>query len=138
MFRLAFLPDAKQDEDSSFSALQAGELRGFERELSGALGEVVLIGAGAIGNRAAWALSRVNMSGRLRIVDHESVDLGDLQRYVLAERKDEHAVKAHLLSRYFQGPLLAEGVPLDLAEFLDREGHAHEAMLLALDQVTLV
>lgn len=133
VFRLAFLPDPKQDGDSKFSALPSGELRGSEHELSGALGDVVLVGAGAIGNGAAWALSRVSMSGRLRIVDHESVDLGNLQRYVLAERKDEGAVKAQLLSKYFQGPLEADGIPLDLAEFLDREGHAHEAMLLALD-----
>lgn len=68
------------------------------------LGQVYLVGAGAIGNGFLWALSRYPvLSGRLEIVDYDNVDLFNIQRYVLTERKDDGFSKvkmaAHLFAR---------------------------------------
>jgi hypothetical protein len=92
-----------------------------------------LVGAGAIGNAAAWALSRTEINGEVHIVDHERIDLGNLQRYVLAARSDVGAVKSELLAGNFQGPLSAVPFDMDLASYLQENGHVHQRMLLALD-----
>ena len=97
------------------------------------MGSIVLAGAGAIGNAAAWALARSDMSGTIEIVDHESVDLGNLQRYVLAERTDEDKGKAGLLVGEFAGALRARKYKCRLAEFLEKKRHKVETLLLALD-----
>jgi hypothetical protein len=58
------------------------------------LGQVFLVGAGAIGNGFLWALSRsTKLKCRLTIIDHENIDLFNIQRYVLTERKDKGASK---------------------------------------------
>lgn len=131
VFRLALIPGGEQDAEAILSALPPNE--SFEGSLHGDLGQLVLVGAGAIGNGAAWALSKVEMAGELSIVDHESVDLGNLQRYVFAERADEGAQKAPLLKRHFTGALQASDYTADLAGFLVQTGYAHDKMLLALD-----
>lgn len=133
LFRHAFLPEPMLDTGAEFSPLLDGELRGAHRILNGSLGELVLAGAGAIGNAAAWVLSRVTMDGRLTVVDHERVDLGNLQRYVLAEASDVDAVKPTLLMRYFNGPVVATSHDFTLAEYLQATGHRTERLLLALD-----
>lgn len=49
------------------------------------LGDTHLVGLGAIGNGAIWALGRAaGLKGSLHLVDHEEIDLSNLQRYVLA------------------------------------------------------
>ncbi|MBD9507924.1 E2 ligase fold family C protein [Ensifer sp. ENS07] len=65
------------------------------------LDDLFLLGLGAIGNGAVWALSRVpNLRGRLEVVDAEPVDQGNLQRYVLALEKDISRSKVKLALRY--------------------------------------
>src|SRR5579864_4291419 len=60
LFRLVFQGnDAILDKNINFSVL-AGELdERSDAGLMGSLGEIVLVGAGAIGNAAAWAMSRL-------------------------------------------------------------------------------
>lgn len=61
------------------------------------LRESYLIGLGAIGNGTIWTLSRTpNLRGVLHLIDEESVDLGNLQRYVLTEHKDVGSLKVAL------------------------------------------
>jgi hypothetical protein len=68
------------------------------------LGESHLVGLGAIGNGAAWALSRVpGLDGELHLVDHEAVDLTNLQRYVLAAMDDIGASKVSLAEGFLLG-----------------------------------
>jgi len=51
------------------------------------LGETHLVGLGAIGNGAIWALSRCKTAiGTVHLVDDEALDLSNLQRYVLGEQ----------------------------------------------------
>lgn len=133
VFRATFLPQGALDKDATFSALPGGEHLLDTRDLKGSLGQVVLIGAGAIGNAAAWALCRLPMPGKLLVVDHERIDLGNLQRYVMAERAHERAEKAPLIASFFRGAVQSEGVVADLAGFLEGNGYEHEKMLLALD-----
>ena len=95
--------------------------------------EVVLVGAGAIGNGALWALSRAPMRGLLRIVDPQEVELSNLQRYVLSGREDVGKKKTEVPLRFFSQGLTV--VPHDQAwdVFVSREGHAWPNVLVALD-----
>jgi ThiF family len=61
------------------------------------LGEFALVGAGAIGQAAAQTLALSGARGTMLVVDHESVTLSNLQRYVLARDSDVQAVKVDLL-----------------------------------------
>jgi hypothetical protein len=57
------------------------------RRLTGPIdiGETFLVGVGAIGNAAVWALSRTpGLTGTLNLIDGEVIALSNLQRYVLA------------------------------------------------------
>ncbi len=49
------------------------------------LGEVHLIGAGAIGQAAVYALRCLDVTGVVHVVDPETVTLSNLQRYVLTD-----------------------------------------------------
>ena len=91
-----------------------------------------LIGVGAVGNSAAWALGRSPLQGRIHLVDHEVVDLGNLQRYALGRRSDEGIQKVDLGAQAFGGDLTAVPTPLDWASFVAQEG-APERALVALD-----
>lgn len=67
------------------------------------IGNAFLVGAGAIGNGFLWALSRCQVSGHLRVVEHDQIDLGNLQRYVLTRREDEGLPKVTLIQQFFEG-----------------------------------
>lgn len=134
LFRRVFEGEgAGLDKDLTFSVLDAEPRQGGDAALAGSLGELVLVGAGAIGNGATWALSRIPMEGVLHVVDHQTVDLGNLQRYVLAERGDESGVKVDVVARYFRTGIRAESHPLDFANFVESKGYLWPRMLLALD-----
>lgn len=132
-FRAVFVDANALDPEVVFSTLLR-EPRPTEQEhWPTEVGDIVLVGLGAIGNAAAWALARISASGRLWLIDHQSIDLGNLQRYVLAERADEGSVKVQVADRYLGNGLVARPMPMPLAEFLAAEGHAWNGMLLALD-----
>ena len=96
-------------------------------------GRTALIGAGAIGNAATWALARAPIQGTLHVVDPEEVELGNLQRYALAKRGDEGAAKAPLAAAQLTGSFEGTPHPVALARFLTEHGYAWDRMLLALD-----
>lgn len=53
------------------------------------IGEVQLVGLGAVGNGAVWALRHTEgLRGVLEPIDNETLDLGNLQRYALAVQGD--------------------------------------------------
>ena len=63
-----------------------------------------LVGLGAVGNAAVWALSRTPfLKGNLDLVDDEKIDLSNLQRYILAAQTEVGAIKIVLGSKQFQG-----------------------------------
>jgi len=124
--------EASLDTDSTFSVLEDAPLSKDSR-LEGSLGDIVLVGAGAIGNAAAWALARVPMDGVLHAVDHESIDLGNLQRYALTDRSDEGKLKTEVLARYFNGKVRLEPHSQVFASFVASKGYKWQRMLLGLD-----
>ena len=136
LFRTVFLPDreARIDERVRFSA--------FSREMADAArtaptpwhlrDDAVLVGAGAVGQGALWALSRTPLGGRLHVVDMEVVELSNLQRYVLTERADEDRDKVEIAAALSSKLELVPHAE-DLAAFLAENGYRWEAMLLALD-----
>ena len=134
VFRHVFLPGAEQlDGECEIAVPNVGEWATDDGDVHGNVGSVVLAGAGAIGNAAAWALSRTRVEGSIEIVDHESVDLGNLQRYVLAERDDEERPKSPFVAGEFNGKLSASAHECTLAEFLQKKRHKVDNLLLALD-----
>ena len=133
VFRYIFLPNPQLDTHATLSPLEESEVHAASLGPGLSLGNVVLVGAGAIGNAAAWTLARAPLEGVVHIVDHEDVDLGNLQRYVLAERTHVAATKAPLLAQYFGGALEAKPFCTDLATYLQDHGYDTRRMLLALD-----
>lgn len=66
------------------------------------IGETHLVGLGAIGNGAIWALSRIpTLSGVLHLVDKELIELTNVQRYVLSTISSEGKVKVGLAADQF-------------------------------------
>lgn len=103
VFRLLFahyLPDGAPDTviDLSLLDLQPNALKPDNPELGPiSIDESVLVGLGAIGNAAVWTLARTpELSGRLDLVDHETVDLSNLQRYVLTSQESVDVAKVEL------------------------------------------
>jgi Prokaryotic E2 family C/ThiF family len=134
VFRMVFLGhQALLDEDAVFSVLENESRKSGDGALPNSLGEIVLVGAGAIGNAAAWALSRLPMEGVLHVVDHQTVDLGNLQRYVMAERLDEASNKVVVLARYFVGGIQVKQHAIKFEDFVATQGYRWPRMILALD-----
>jgi molybdopterin/thiamine biosynthesis adenylyltransferase len=100
------------------------------------LGEAHLIGLGAIGRSTAWTLSRVpGLAGALHLVDHETIELSNLQRYVGARQVDCGRAKTPLSASLFSQPTLVV-VPHQRrwGDYLRERGHADLPLVaVALD-----
>jgi len=103
LFRLCFgehLPGAQLDETLTLSLFSFQQVAsdGWNPELPAVdLGESHLVGVGAIGNGAVWALSKLeSLQGTLHLIDGEAIDLSNLQRYVLTEQSHVAAFKVEL------------------------------------------
>lgn len=132
----ALLLSPEQREDVSFSTfLRAKGVTDPQVPNTGwsLAADAVLVGLGAVGNGAAWALSRSPLEGRVHLVDDETVELSNLQRYVMASRADEGAVKVELAGSAFKGRLEAVTWKRTWAQFLSEAGYAWEHVLSALD-----
>lgn len=143
LFRRVFLPDGADRLDPAVrlntytgeAAVGAGtaDADGPNPPLANTLsGDAVLVGAGAIGNAAVWALARTPIDGLVHVVDHESIELSNLQRYVLAARHDEGEIKVDLVTRH-SARLRLRGHHCELADFVSRHGYRWPCMLLGLD-----
>ncbi|HET6252976.1 MAG TPA: E2 ligase fold family C protein [Puia sp.] len=87
--------------------------------------ETILAGLGAIGNAITWALRRMRtISGRLVLVDHEDVDLTNLQRYVMAIQDNVGKKKVQVAGDYFaDGQLRPQPEPYTLEEYMQYQGN---------------
>ena len=93
----------------------------------------VLVGVGAVGNSAAWALARTPLAGQIHLIDPEAVEVSNLQRYVLCARSDDRGVKVDIAGREFVGALQPLLHRVEWASFLKDNGYAWERVLVALD-----
>ena len=133
LFRQVFLSEAKLKQELHISCITNGDVIHYSPSIEGDLGDVALAGCGAIGNAVVWALARVDMTGSVSVIDHESIDLGNLQRYVWTKREDEKQSKAIFLKNKFNGRIKATAYECRLAEFLEIKRHRVDRLLLALD-----
>lgn len=65
-----------------------------------------LIGGGAVGQAALLALGRSDVRGTVTVIDPESVELSNLQRYLLTTSDDVGAVKVELAQERLRGTRL--------------------------------
>lgn len=133
LFRILLMPNAEPTVDIELTVPDGVRLPSNGADVEGDIGNLVLAGGGAIGNAVVWALARTEVVGSVGIVDYECVDLGNIQRYVLAERADEGEPKASGLAEMFGKKLKARPFETKLAEYLETNGHRVEHLLLALD-----
>lgn len=129
LFRRVVLEESSiEDSDTLGGAALDGDA------LAAAAGlDAVLVGCGAIGNAAAWALARANDQGVVQLVDPQLVELSNLQRYVLTRRADENAVKTDLVASYFTGSISAVPWAHDWRAFVNESGYDHRFVAVALD-----
>jgi hypothetical protein len=114
------------------------------------IGEVFLVGVGAIGNATVWALSRAKfLMGKLWLIDGELVELSNIQRYVLTDDQSEGVSKVDVAAAEFPerpiggestgAPDVGEGLSVTTVgstwnTFVDRNGdYRFDRVLLALD-----
>jgi hypothetical protein len=103
------------------------------QRLPDAMADLTLVGAGAVGNGAAWALSRLPGTATLCIVDPERVELGNLQRYVLCLREDVDRLKTDVIKTPFAGPVRVEARSQSWEDFVEQIGVVPELVLVAVD-----
>ena len=132
LFRFLFVGDGPSslDADIGFPP-DATSLASISR--STLKDPLVLVGVGAIGNSASWALARTPLSGEIHLVDPQAVELSNLQRYVLSARSDEGGVKVDIVGKEFVGPLQAVAHRRTWASFVEENGYQWERVLVALD-----
>ena len=132
LFRLLFMPSGSDLVDgdisfpsdvASFPALTATDMTD----------SMVLVGVGAVGNGAAWALARAPLIGQIHLVDSQTIDLSNLQRYVLCARGDEGCSKVETVGKEFRGALKAIPHQGTWASFLGTQGYKWDRVLVALD-----
>lgn len=138
IFRRIFLPDWEQhaDDELRFSGWHLDRVngptdrRGDQWQLPG---DAVLVGLGAIGNAALWALAKAPLVGRLHVVDPQEIELSNMQRYVLTTRADEGRAKIDLAQSLGGQALTVLPHQMPLAQFLAEQGYTWGYFLLGLD-----
>lgn len=99
-----FIGDVEFDSEFSLSLVDFQ----FEKDTNNAaaaenidLGSFTLVGFGAIGSGAIWALSRMpSIKAEITIVEPEDVEVTNLQRYVLAEERHIGKPKMKIAEEY--------------------------------------
>jgi hypothetical protein len=143
-FRVAFadlLPDTRPGEAFELDVLHHRPGRcPVDPALPGRIdiGETHLVGLGAIGRAAAWALSRApTLRGRLHGIDHEAIEGSNLQRYVAATQADAATCisKCRSVSKMFAGSAMQViEHPFTWGQYLRLRGDYHlDRVAVALD-----
>jgi len=97
------------------------------------LGDIHLAGCGAIGQAAAATFAELPVAGTLFACDHETLDEGNLQRYLLSGATDVGSPKPALIQRALAaGELKVEQVPSRWGEEV-RTHPGRQTVLAALD-----
>lgn len=108
VFRFIFnklIDDCEFDNDVKLSLINLTQTDEFEKNDIDQIDidKIILVGFGAIGNGFVWALSNTpNIKGRFTIIDHEKIELSNLQRYCLAEEKHIGMSKVNIAENLFR------------------------------------
>jgi hypothetical protein len=132
VFRHIFTPEIPLDESAVLSALPTADARAMSNN-AWEIESTVLCGLGAVGQAAVWCLARCNLVGSLHVVDGESVEMDNLQRYVLTDSSSPGVLKTDIVARAFDGSLDIHLYPVQWAEFVAAHGYGWENVLVAVD-----
>ena len=136
VFRSTFLSpgDWFPDQNLEFSTWQSSLDRPANTSWSEIdIGEAVLAGVGAIGMASVWALARLRLQGLLHLVDPQSVELSNLQRYVLCGMEDIAAEKVAIANQFLAGKARALPHLQNWQDFAAGEAVPLRTVLVALD-----
>ena len=95
--------------------------------------DVLLVGVGAVGNGAVWALGRSPAEGAIHLIDHENIELSNLQRYVLAARTDDGRPKVEVAAPFCIGDVKCTPSQTTWADFVEKWGYERQHVLVAVD-----
>ncbi|MBI2270276.1 MAG: E2 ligase fold family C protein [Bacteroidetes bacterium] len=131
-----FINEAALDGDFSFSLinLDCSDSNAEIKEID--VQDFILVGFGAIGNGAVWALANTPfIKGTVTIVEPETVDLSNLQRYVLAEERHIDKAKTDIPQVYNKNSnLKINVVPKTWAGFLgEKNNWINSSVLISID-----
>lgn len=135
------LPNAELDESVSLSLVDGSQGKKATnpslRDVD--LGTTHLVGLGAIGNAAVWTLARLpRLGGHLHLIDHEAVELSNLQRYVLTTQASPLQAKTDLAIKAFgrrPGLELVAHQKIWASYVSERGDYRFERVAVALDSV---
>lgn len=133
LFRKIFVPSSELDAGISF------DLRSGNRAGSGSDSDApwklttdcTLAGVGAIGNGTVWALERSVDGARIRLVDPETLELSNLQRYVLCDQGHVDQAKTSVAATWLAGS--GDEFSMSWAEYTEKMGFDDRLVLVALD-----
>ena len=132
VFRFLFLPDGTNGPDDDIGFPPDGTAFANLTEIT-LTAPLVLVGTGAVGNSAAWALARAPLVGQIYLVDPQVTELSNLQRYVLCARNDAGRAKVAIVGKTFTGALQALPHHGTWASFVAVHGYNWERVLVAVD-----
>lgn len=109
IFQKQLPKQSKLDSNFSFSVLnyEKNPPKKNQSKLEGIidLGEVSLVGVGAIGNSFLWSLKNTPSisEGTLNLIDNEKIDLSNLQRYILSSQDNREDLKVDVAEEFMRG-----------------------------------
>lgn len=141
VFRTVFsryLPGAERDKNLSLCLFDFNvndhQCTNGHPEIAGSIAkDATLVGAGAIGNGTLWALARSPIAGTLQVIDPETVDASNPQRYVLTE-SSTRTDKVDLAVAAGQGSLKVIPFKGAWANFL-AAGNSYSLVATAVDTI---
>jgi hypothetical protein len=93
----------------------------------------VLVGVGAIGNAAVWALGNAPIGGLVHLVDAQRTELSNLQRYILCNRTDEGRSKVRLARQFLSNGIRGVAHEQEWTHFVANGRRRWSHVLVALD-----
>jgi hypothetical protein len=100
-------------------------------------GEIDAVSAGAITNAALYVLRRTpGAHGKVRVIEAETLDLSNINRYMLALRRHVGIAKTEIVELYAGDGIQVEGVRLRLEEWTIEEiGSLADRVLVGVDHI---
>ena len=86
------------------------------------LGNVQLVGVGSVGSAIAYLLRMLPLEGQLTTIDHDPVEIENLNRSPLFGIKDDHQPKALIVAQYLEGHIPVEPFVGRYDEFIQSHG----------------
>jgi hypothetical protein len=133
LFRKIFVPSSELDAHMVFDLRSGNKVESADNSDAPwkLTTDCTLAGVGAIGDGAVWALASSIEGARVRLVDPETVELSNLQRYVLCNQGHVDQMKTSVAAAILAGS--GEEFPMSWAEYTEKIGYEDHLVLVALD-----